>query len=105
MRSARFFTPYRSPKTRRFCWTVRFPGNGREVGALKCLRAVRIDIHAFDTDAPGIRRENAQNHINGGGLPCSVWTQKPDYFIAPDVERNAIYGDYLPVGLAQLRDR
>jgi hypothetical protein len=66
---------------------------------------VRSDIDPFDTDLPRSRREHAQNHIDGGGLSGSVRAQKPDYFIAPYVERKAIYSDYLTVGLAQLRDR
>ena len=36
------------------------------------LRAMRGDVHVFNENRSGVRLQNAQDHIDGGRLPCAV---------------------------------
>ena len=57
--------------------------DGREVRALQRLGAVRAISSPSIRIAPRSRLQDAQNHVDGRGLACSVRAQEPDDFIAP----------------------
>src|ERR1019366_2451845 len=75
--------------------------DGREVGALQRPRAMRGDVQSFDSNASRLRLQDAENHVDGGGLTGPVGTEETDDLPAAHVERNAIYRDDLAIGLAQ----
>jgi len=60
-----------------------------------------LDGLAVEEDRPGVRAQQADQHIERSGLACAVGAQQADHFALEDRQRNVFDDLAAPVGLLQ----